>query len=151
MAGQICRDFLISTRSKKLPIHENIKRNGSHIAHEYIMKIQAMDTISFSPFNGGTRPEWTCAINTNRDISPISVQLYTQHASGLVDTRLGDAHLRKFETRGVKFWIKSCEIQSWTSADCHIPIRPALVTTTRNDERAANTYVYPYSCWPDRN
>jgi hypothetical protein len=46
MAGQILRDFLISTRRKKLPIRESIKKNASHIAHEYTMNFRVKDTIS---------------------------------------------------------------------------------------------------------
>jgi hypothetical protein len=55
MAGQIFWDFLISTRIKKHPIHESIGKISSHIAHEYIINFQVKDTISYAPFNGGTR------------------------------------------------------------------------------------------------
>jgi hypothetical protein len=55
MDGQIFRDFLISTRSKKLPINESMKQIASHITHEYTMNLRVKDTISFSQFNGGTR------------------------------------------------------------------------------------------------
>jgi hypothetical protein len=64
MAGQIFRDFIISTRSKKLPIHESMKKNASHIAHEYTINFRVKDTISLVPFNGGKRHEWTRAIKT---------------------------------------------------------------------------------------
>jgi hypothetical protein len=92
MAGQIFRDFLISTRSKKLPIHESIKKIASHIAHEYTMIFRVKDTISFDPFNGGTRQEWTRAIKTKGENAPRSMQRYEQRASGLVDTSVGDAN-----------------------------------------------------------
>jgi hypothetical protein len=55
MAGQIFRDFLMSTRSKKIPIHESMKKIASHIAHEYKMNFWVKDTLSFAPFNVGTR------------------------------------------------------------------------------------------------
>jgi hypothetical protein len=93
MAGQIFRDFLISTRSKKIPIHDSIKRIASHIAHEYIMNFRLKDTISFAPFNWGTRQELTRAIKTKGGVSPQSMQRYTQRASGFVDNSLGDASL----------------------------------------------------------
>jgi hypothetical protein len=93
MAGQIFRDFLISTRSKKLPIHESIKEIASHIAHEYTMNFPVKDTLSFAPFIGGTQQEWTRAMKTKGGVSPRSVQPYTQRASGLVDTTLGDANV----------------------------------------------------------
>jgi hypothetical protein len=92
MACQIFQDFLISTCSKKLPIHEIIKKNASRIAHECTMNFRVKDTISFAPFNGGTRQEWTRAIKTKRGISPRYVQRYTQRASGLVERSLGDAN-----------------------------------------------------------
>jgi hypothetical protein len=53
MAGHIFRDFLISLRCKKLPIHDSIKKIASHIAHEFTMNFRVKDTISFAPFNGG--------------------------------------------------------------------------------------------------
>jgi hypothetical protein len=94
MAGQIFRDFLISTRSNKLPIHDSItKKITSHIAHEYTMNFRVKDTISFAPFNGGKRQEWTRIIKTKGGVSPRSVQRYTQRASGFGDIFLGDAHL----------------------------------------------------------
>jgi hypothetical protein len=74
MAGQIFWDFLISTRCKKLPIHESIKKIASHIAHEYTMNFRVKDTISFAPLNGGKRQEWTRAINTKGGVLPRSVQ-----------------------------------------------------------------------------
>jgi hypothetical protein len=70
-----------------------LKKIASHIAYEYTMNFRAKHTIYFAPFNGGTRKEWTRAIKTNGGISPISVQRYTQHASDLVDTSLGDANV----------------------------------------------------------
>jgi hypothetical protein len=57
MAGQIFRDFLISTCCKKLPIYESIKKIASHKAHEYTMNFRVKDTISFAPLNGGKRQE----------------------------------------------------------------------------------------------
>jgi hypothetical protein len=95
MASQIFRDFLISTRSKKLPIHESMKKIASHIAHEYTMNFWVKYIISFDSFNGGTRQECTRAINTNGGggVSLRSVQRYTQRASDLVDTSLGDANV----------------------------------------------------------
>jgi hypothetical protein len=92
MAGQIFHDFLISTRRKKLPIHESMK-NASHIAHEYTINFRVKDTIYLAPFNGGTRQELTRTINTKGRVSPRSVQRYTQLASDLVDTSLGDANV----------------------------------------------------------
>jgi hypothetical protein len=92
MAGQIFRDLRVSTRSKKLPLHEIIKKIASHIAHKYTMNLRAKDTISFAPFNGGTRQEWTRSIKTKGGVSTRYVQRYTQHASGLVDTSLDDAN-----------------------------------------------------------
>jgi hypothetical protein len=50
-------------------------------------------TISFDPFNGEKRHEWTRAINTKGRVSPRSVQRYTQCASGFVENYLGDANL----------------------------------------------------------
>jgi hypothetical protein len=70
MAGQIFRDFLISTHSKKLPIHDSIKKIASRIAREYAMIFWLNDTISFAPFNGGKRQEWTRAINTKGGSHP---------------------------------------------------------------------------------
>jgi hypothetical protein len=93
MAGQIFCDFLISAHIKKLPIHESIKTIASHIAHDYTMHFQMKDTISFSPFNGGTRQEWTRAIKTKGGVSPWSVQRYRQRACGIVDTSLGDVNV----------------------------------------------------------
>jgi hypothetical protein len=93
MAGKIFRDFLISTRSKKLPIHESIKKTASHIVHEYKNNFRLKDKISFAPFNGGKRQEWTRAINTKGGVSPQSVQRYTQCASVFVDNYLGDVNL----------------------------------------------------------
>jgi hypothetical protein len=92
MAGQIFQDFLISTRSKKLPIHDSIKKIASHIAHKYTMNFRVKDTISFAPFNLGKRQEWTHAIKTKGGVSPRSVQRYTKRASGFVDNSLGDAN-----------------------------------------------------------
>jgi hypothetical protein len=74
MAVQIFQDFLISTRSKKLPIHDSIKKIATHIAHEYAMNFRLKDTISFAPFNGGKRQGWTRAIKTRGGVylcSPI--------------------------------------------------------------------------------
>jgi hypothetical protein len=51
MDGQIFWDFLISTSSKKLPIHESIKKIESNIAHEYTMNFLVKDKISLAPFN----------------------------------------------------------------------------------------------------
>jgi hypothetical protein len=51
MAGQIFWDFLILTSSKKLPIHESIKKIESNIAHEYKMNLRVKDTIYVAPFN----------------------------------------------------------------------------------------------------
>jgi hypothetical protein len=93
MAGQIFRDFLISTRSKKLPSHDSIKKIASHIDHEYTMIFWLNDTLSFSPFNGGKQQEWNRAIKTKGGVSPQSVQRYTQRASGFVDNYVGDANL----------------------------------------------------------
>jgi hypothetical protein len=93
MAGQIFRDFLISTPSKKLPIHDSIGKNASHIAHEYTMNFRLKDLISFAPFNGGKRQEWTRAIKTKGGVCPRSVQRNSQHASGYVDNYVGDANL----------------------------------------------------------
>jgi hypothetical protein len=93
MAGQIFQDYLISTRSKKLPIHDSTKKIASHIAHEYTMNLRFEDTIYFAPVNGGKRQEWTRAIKTKGGVSPQSVQRYTQCASGFVDNFLGDANL----------------------------------------------------------
>jgi hypothetical protein len=53
------------------------------------MNSRVKDTISVSPFNGGTRKEWTRAIKTKGGVSPRYVQRYTQRAGGLVDTSLG--------------------------------------------------------------
>jgi hypothetical protein len=39
MVGQIFRDFLIYTLSKKLTIHESMKKIGSRIAHEYTINL----------------------------------------------------------------------------------------------------------------
>jgi hypothetical protein len=64
MAGQIFRDFLISTRSKKIPIHESMEKIASHIAHKNKMNFRVKDTISLAPFDGETQQEWTRAINT---------------------------------------------------------------------------------------
>jgi hypothetical protein len=88
MAGQIFRDFLISTRSKRLPILDSIRKIASHIAHEYTMIFRLKDTISSAPFNGGKRQEWTRAIKTKGGVSPRSVQRYTQRASGFVENSL---------------------------------------------------------------
>jgi hypothetical protein len=93
MAGQIFCDFLILTRSKKIPIHESMKKIASHIAHKYTMNFRVKDTISFAHFNGGTRQERTCAIKTRGGVSPRYVQRYTQCASDIVDTSLGDANV----------------------------------------------------------
>jgi hypothetical protein len=93
MAGHIFWDLLISTRCKKLPIHDSIKKIASHIAHEYTMNFGVKDTISFAPFKGGKRQEWTCTIKTKEGVSPRSVQRYTQRASGFVDTSFGDANI----------------------------------------------------------
>jgi hypothetical protein len=93
MAVHIFRDFLISTCCKKLPIDDSIKKIASHIAHEYTMNFRVKDTLSFDPFNGGKRQEWTRAIKTKGGVSPRSVQRYTQRASGFVDNSLGDANL----------------------------------------------------------
>jgi hypothetical protein len=93
MTGQIFRDWLISTRRKKLPIHESIKKIASHIAHEYTMNFRVKDTMSLAPFNGGTQHEWTRAIKTKGGVSPRYVQRYTQRASDLVDTTLGGANV----------------------------------------------------------
>jgi hypothetical protein len=93
MAGQIFCDFLISTRSKKLPIHERMKKIASHTAHEYKMNFGVKDTLLLVPFNGGTPHEWTRANKTKGRVSPISVQRYTQRASDLVNTSLGGANV----------------------------------------------------------
>jgi hypothetical protein len=93
MDGHIFQDFLIPTHCKKLPIHDSIKKNVIHIAHEYTMNFRVKDTISFSPFNGGKRKEWTRAIKTKGGVSPRSVQRYMQRASGFVDNSLDDANL----------------------------------------------------------
>jgi hypothetical protein len=93
MAGHIFRDFLISTHSKKLPIHESMKKIASGIAHKYVINFRMKDTISLAPFNGGIRHEWTRAINTNGGVSPRSVQRYIQCASDLVDTTFGGANV----------------------------------------------------------
>jgi hypothetical protein len=93
MVGQIFRDFLISTRSKKIHIHESMKKVASHITHEYRMIFRVKDTISLVSFNGGTRHEWTRASKTNEGISPRYVQCYTQRASDLVHTTLGGANV----------------------------------------------------------
>jgi hypothetical protein len=61
MAGQIFRDFLISTRSKKLPIDKSIKKIASNIAHKYTINFRLKDALLLAPFNGGTRQEWTDA------------------------------------------------------------------------------------------
>jgi hypothetical protein len=70
MAGQIFRDLLVSTRSKRLQLHESIKKIASHIAHKYTMNSRAKDRIYFAPFNGGTRQEWSRAIKTKREPHP---------------------------------------------------------------------------------
>jgi hypothetical protein len=57
------------------------------------MNFWVKDTISFAPFNGGTRQEWTHATKTKWGVSPRSVQRYTQRASDLVDTSLGGANV----------------------------------------------------------
>jgi hypothetical protein len=93
MASHIFRDFLISKRSKKIPIHNSIKKIASRIAHEYTMNFRLEDTISFAPFNGGKRQEWTRAIKPKGRVSPRSVQRYTQSASGFVDNSLVDVNL----------------------------------------------------------
>jgi hypothetical protein len=93
MAGHIFRDFLISLHCKKLPIHDSIKKIASHIVHEYTMNLRVKDKISFSPFNGGKRQEWTRVVKAKEGSSPRSVQRYTQGASGFFDNSLGDANL----------------------------------------------------------
>jgi hypothetical protein len=94
MAGRIFRDFLISTRCKKMPIHDSNKKIASHIAHEYTINFQVKDTISFALFNGGKRQEWTRTFKTRGGgVSSRSVQRYTQRASGFVENYLGDATL----------------------------------------------------------
>jgi Cu/Ag efflux protein CusF len=77
MAGHIFWDFLISLRCKKLPIHDSIKKIASCIAHEYTMNFRVKDKISFAPFNGGKRQEWTRAVKTTGgELTPICVALY---------------------------------------------------------------------------
>jgi hypothetical protein len=93
MADQIFWDLLISNRSKKLPIHESIKKIASHIAHDYTMNFRVKGTLFFAPFNGGTRQEWNRTIKTKGGVSPRSVQRYTQRASDLVDTSLVDENV----------------------------------------------------------
>jgi hypothetical protein len=93
MAGHIFWDFLISLLCKKLPMHDSIKKITSHIAHEYTMNFRVKDKISFAPFNGWKRQEWTRDINTKGVSSPRYVQRYTQRASSFVDNSLGDANL----------------------------------------------------------
>jgi hypothetical protein len=66
---------------------------ASHIAHEYTIFFWLKDTISFAPFNGGKRQEWTRAIKTRGGVSPRSLQRYTQRASGFVENSLGDENL----------------------------------------------------------
>jgi hypothetical protein len=70
MDGQIFRDFLISTRIKKLPIHDSIKKIASHIAQEYTINFLLKDTISFASFNGGKQHEWTRAIKIKGESIP---------------------------------------------------------------------------------
>jgi hypothetical protein len=70
-----------------------LNKIASHIAHEYTMNFWVKGTISFAPFNGGKRQEWTRAIKTKGGVSLRSVQRYTQRASGFVDNYLGDANL----------------------------------------------------------
>jgi hypothetical protein len=57
------------------------------------MSFWVKDKISFAPFNGGKRQEWTRAVKTKGRRSPQSVQSYTQCASGFVDNSLGDENL----------------------------------------------------------
>jgi hypothetical protein len=63
MAGQIFHDFLISTHSKKLPIHESMEKEQGH---EYTMNFQVKDTISVVPFNRGTWNGWTRVIKQHK-------------------------------------------------------------------------------------
>jgi hypothetical protein len=77
MAGQIFRDFLILTHSKKLPIHESIKKNCKSQVKEW------RDAARVDPHHQ----------DKGGGVSPRSVQRYTQCASGLVDTSLGDANV----------------------------------------------------------
>jgi hypothetical protein len=57
------------------------------------MNFRVRDKISFVPFNGGKRQEWTRAIKTKGGVSSPSLQRYTQRASGFVDNSLGDANI----------------------------------------------------------
>jgi hypothetical protein len=57
------------------------------------MNFRVKDTISFYPYNGGKRQEWTCTIKTKGGVSPRFVQRYTQRASGFVDNSFVDANL----------------------------------------------------------
>jgi hypothetical protein len=57
------------------------------------MNFRVKDTISFAPFNGGKRQEWTRAVKTKGGVSPRYVQRYNQRASGFVENSLVDANL----------------------------------------------------------
>jgi hypothetical protein len=57
------------------------------------VNFRVKDTICFAPFNGWKRQEWTRAVKTKGGVSPRSVQLYTQRASGFVYNSFGDANL----------------------------------------------------------
>jgi hypothetical protein len=62
------------------------QQETSNIAHEFTMNFRVKDILYFASFNGGKRQEWTRAIKTKGGVSPRSMQRYTQHASGLVET-----------------------------------------------------------------
>jgi hypothetical protein len=70
-----------------------MKKIASHIAHEYTINFRVKDMISFAPFNGGIWQDWTRAIKTKGGVSPRSLQRYTQRASDIVDTSMGDTHI----------------------------------------------------------
>jgi hypothetical protein len=89
------------------------------------MNFLVKDKISFAPFNGGKRQEWTRAVKTKGGVSPRSVQRYTQRASGFVDNYLGDANLtvrdEVFKRVASHFGPSLVKYKHWKSSDCHIP------------------------------
>jgi hypothetical protein len=70
LVGRIFRDFLLSTRQKKTPIPEKIKKLGGIIAHEYTMHFHVKDSVSPVPFHGGKIQIWNRAIQKKGGNSP---------------------------------------------------------------------------------
>jgi hypothetical protein len=79
MAGQIFRDFLISTRSKKVPIHESIKKCKSYSSriytefpgegHNILCSIQLRDVAGVYPrhqYKGGSLTQICAALYVTR-------------------------------------------------------------------------------------